>query len=446
MKWISRIYRTNNFLSLAGNAAGSILGFVSFALLVRLLTKSEFGNWIIFLTLITLFELLRTGLLQTGIIKFVSGADTYYSRRVLGTGWLFALLTTATFAVGTWLVFQFAKPLLTSPGAWLFFRWYWLLTLVSLPFNFASWYLQAMMDFRKLLYMRLVMLFSFIALLLMAFFQHLGLNDIVGFYIFSQGLCSLICLFAGWTKLQTIRFASKSCLKELFHFGKFSMGTMMGANLLRNSDTLLIGAFLNAEAVAIYSVPLKLFEFVEIPLRSFVATALPTLAALLNKGDKKAFSLFFEKTTGTFTILLLPVVLGCLFFAEPFVRLLGGEGYIASANILRIFALFAVFMPLDRYSGIALDVLNKPGLNFYKVALMLLINIVGDILVIRLTGELWAVAAVSIATFFTGTVLGCYFLRKALSFSVKSLLRQGISESRRYAGKLFNLIKPAALH
>lgn len=54
------------------------------------------------------------------------------------------------------------------------------------------------------------------------------------------------------------------------------MGTMVGANLLRSSDTFLIGAFLGGEAVAIFNIPLKLFELVEIPLRSFAATALPS--------------------------------------------------------------------------------------------------------------------------------------------------------------------------
>lgn len=220
------------------------------------------------------------------------------------------------------------------------------------------------------------------------------------------------------------------------------MGTMIGANLLKNSDTLIIGAMINAEAVAYYSVPLKLFEVMEVPLRSFVATAMPFMSKLINAGEKGRMSDFFEKTTGMFTIALVPFVLLAIIFAEPMVSLLGGSGYGESVNVFKVFALFALLMPIDRYSGVALDMLNKPSFNFVKVIIMLSVNIVGDILVIRMTGNIFPVAIVSIITFTTGVLLGLHFLRKFIWFTNKGMLFQGLFECKTYFVKLKNKFKP----
>lgn len=398
----------------------------------------------IFLAIATLTELLRTGLLQTSLVKFYSGKSDNAKKIVLGSAWVFALLATGTMAGLTLALYFIGKSFLTNEGVYLFFRWFWVLTLVSLPFNFASWYLQAEMNFKKLLYIRLVNLITFVGLLMLNFYLQEGLGTIVVFYITAQLVTSVFSIANGTTGISSVWHASASQVRKLFHFGKFSMGTMLGANLLRNSDTLIIGAMISPQAVALYSVPLKLFEIIEIPLRSVVATSLPSLSTLLNTGNRKGFISEFERYSGIYTFMVIPIALLCLFFAEPLVLLLGGSGYAEAAGILRIFAVFALLLPVDRYTGIALDVLNKPGLNFAKVVVMLFLNVAGDMIVIQLFGSLNAVAAVSIITFSSGVVFGLIFLKKMLKFSVKRILSSGISGPKYYLNKFKESIKPAA--
>jgi len=441
-RFLAKVVKNNNFLSLGGNIAASGLGFISFAILVRYLDKDVFGNWILFLTLTTLVEMMRTGLLQTGLIKFLSGKDSEEQKVVVGTGWVFALLTTLAGALICLVLYIIASYSIRTQGVLLFFKWYPVLILVSLPFNFAAWYLQARMRFQHLLFIRSIILFCFVSCILF-FLNRLSLELVVFSYIGSQVVCSIVCLLCRWTGISLILHARRSCLASLFNFGKYSMGTMLGANLLRNSDTLIIGALINAEAVALYSVPLKLFEIVEIPLRSFVATALPLMSSFLNSGEKSKVSDFFERTSGAFTLILIPFVILSILFADPLVRILGGEGYGAAANIFRVFAIFALFMPIDRYSGVALDILNKPSLNFLKVILMLTVNIAGDVLVIKLTGKVFPVAVVSIITFTTGVFLGMVFLRKYIDFSYRNILYKGAGELKLYLAKILNKIKPA---
>jgi O-antigen/teichoic acid export membrane protein len=233
-------------------------------------------------------------------------------------------------------------------------------------------------------------------------------------------------MWAGWSMIKTVRFATKEKMKELFNFGKFSMGTIMGSNLLRSSDTLIIGFMLGPTQVATYAIPLKLIEVIEILLRSFVGSAMPEMSKYAAPEYRANLRAMFYKYAGLLSILLLPLIIGCVFFADSMVLLLGGAQYAESANILRILALYAAFLPLDRFSGITLDIIGKPQLNFVKVILMLIVNVTGDLLAVHFIGNIWGVAAVSILTFLTGVLFGNYFLKKYLHHSIRETLNTGV--------------------
>jgi len=436
MRFLKKILTNNNILSLTGNVIAAGLGFVSFALLARIFSKEDFGNWILFVTVYVFIELLRVGFLQTPLIKFCSGVNEKEKERVIGSAWLFALLITATFVALSFILKHIMLYYIESESAIYFFNYFWILIIVTLPYNFSSWILQVDMKFNKIIYIRLISLGVFILLLFVEMYLHRGKEFIVQSYLLSNLSASVVCMIAGWANLKSIRYADWVRVKSLFNFGKFSMGTMVGANLLRSSDTFLIGAMMGGEAVAIFNIPLKLFELVEIPLRSFAATALPSFSKLVNNQNIPGLSKRLERTAGMFSIMLLPVVVFCIVFAEYLVVLLGGEGYAESANILRIFALHAALMPLDRYSGMALDVLSRPHQNMLKVIVMVCINSLGVFIVIKSFGMLWPVAIVSIVTFSAGVILGLFFLRKDIRIVPSGLISEGFKEIKSSVKKL----------
>lgn len=436
MRFLKKILSNNNILSLTGNVIAAGLGFISFALLARIFSKEDFGNWILFITVYVFIELLRVGFLQTPLVKFCSGIGEKEKEKVIGSAWLFAVLITLSFVLLSFMLRQVMLHYIKSDGAIYFFNYFWILIIVTLPYNFSSWILQVDMKFNKIIYIRLISQGVFIVLLCAELYLHRGKEFIVQSYLISNLSGSIFCLIAGWTNFRSIRQAEWKRVKDLFNFGKFSMGTMVGANLLRSSDTFLIGAFLGGEAVAVFNIPLKLFELVEIPLRSFAATALPSFSRLVNSKNLQGLSKKLERTAGMFSIMLLPVVVFCIVFAEYLVVLLGGEGYAESANILRIFALHAALMPLDRYSGMALDVLSRPQQNMFKVIVMVCINSLGVFIVIKSFGMLWPIAIVSILTFSVGVVMGVFFLRKDIKIIPSRLFSEGFKEIKSSVKKL----------
>lgn len=428
---VKQLARNRHTLSLAGNLVNAVLGFGSIALIARLLTKEDMGAWIMFMTAYIFADMLRAGIIHTSLIRFAASSADDQFRIVSGSGWLISIITTLVISIVTVLLDVFFGHLIENHGIRLFLTWYWLAAITTLPYNYAAWLLQARSSFEKVLYIRLLNQLSFITCILVALVtDHPSTEMVLAGFIVSGLLPSGIAVWTGWSLIGTVKYATRNMMKELFNFGKFSMGTLMGSNLLRSSDTLLIGFLLGAREVACYSIPMKLIEIIEILLRSIVSSAMPVMAAVRAPAHRVELRQLFYRYTGLITLLLLPVVIGCIVFADTLVVILGGAQYAESANILRILAVYAAFLPLDRFSGITLDIIGKPYLNFIKVLLMLTVNVTGDVIAIHHFGNIGSVATVSILTFLTGVIFGNYFLKQYLHHKITDTLRTGYSALR----------------
>jgi O-antigen/teichoic acid export membrane protein len=188
---------------------------------------------------------------------------------------------------------------------------------------------------------------------------------------------------------------------------------------------------LGPAALAIYNLPQRLMEVIEIPMRSFIATAMPEMSIASNKNDKVSVADIMKRYAGVLTMAIIPISVAGLLSANIIVGLIGGGKYVhtEAANVFRIFLLFAAISPLDRFMGITLDIIHKPQLNFIKVLITLFVNIVTDIIGIYIFHSIYGPALASIFTFFVAIVYGYVALRKYLSFSVPEIIKFGYTES-----------------
>ena len=88
---IKKIAREDNFLSLTGNLVIAILGIGGFALLARSLSLDVFGEWVLFITGGSFVEMFRFGITNTGLIRFLSGADEASRTKLIGSNALIGL-------------------------------------------------------------------------------------------------------------------------------------------------------------------------------------------------------------------------------------------------------------------------------------------------------------------------------------------------------------------
>lgn len=441
------LLRSRQALSLAGNLVASGLTVVSVSVLFRALPVQDIGAWVFFMTMQGLGDALRAGGVTTAFIRSYAGAAPARAAEVVGSTWVLALLITAVL-VGVGLLGRLWPEPVANISLALFMKWFPLTFVLTLPSFLAGCVQQGQQRFDRLLALRLLTQGTFIVGVAGLMLLHATtLERVVYCNLAAAGLTSLVALLRGWTHLADLPARSAACVRELAHFGKYSVGSYIGSSLLRSSDTFIINFLLGPAPLAVYNLALRFLELIEIPLRSFLATAMPALSAAFNQGNRAEMAQLICKNGGLLTWLLLPVVVGTVLLAEVPIYLIGGSKYAGTeaANLLRIAMSMAILFPIDRFSGVALDVLNKPRLNLLKVFLMLAINVVGDYVGIKLCHNIYGVALASFPTILSGFLFGYFLLNKSLSVSITQVLRVGLAECRRLLGRPVPQPAPRAL-
>ena len=435
---IKKLIQKNEFLSLTGNLSYAVLGFVSFLLLTRSFEKEVFGQWVLFVTASSFIEMFRFGLTRTALVRFLSGADEKERKKLIGSNWLISFLITIILAFIVLLVNHVFHQTVSQSGFHLFFTWYPVLAFVALPFNNALTVLQAQQEFGKILVLRIInILFFDIFLAFNLFYFHYEITIVLIVFMSFNAFTSFISLIKLWDGIRYLKYVRKETIKKILNFGKFTLGTLIGSNVLKSADAFIIGLspILGAHGVALYSVPLKLTEVMEIPLRSMAATAFPKMSkASLSENIQKVRELFYTYT-GALTLLFIPFAILNFIFADFFVQILGSSQYLETANIYRAFCLYGLILPLDRFTGVALDAVNLPKYNMYKVSLMVTANIIGDLIAVFYFESIFAVAVITIIMTLVGILMGNYFFNKKVPFKYKDLFYHGFQFYWKYLKK-----------
>lgn len=428
--------KNKHFLSLAGNGIMSVFGLVLMALLYRSLPVSDLGVWIFFQSTVLLIDTFRSGFLTTAFIKFYAGTEKTRAQEVMGSAWLIGIAITGIFILLN-IPALFLTKVVNDPGLLLFLKWFGVTFICTLPSFMATCKVQAEQRFDRLLYIRFVSQALFIGGIigLIATGKN-NLQNIIYANLAAALLTSIFTILAGYSGIGSLAKRTKNGIRELFHFGKYSVGTTLSANLFRTSDTLIINFLLGAPALAVYNLGQRLMEIIEIPLRSFAATAMPSLASAYNRDKREEVIYILEKYAGMLTVALVPVCVLALIFADIPINIIGGGKYAGTeaANVFRLFITFALLFPADRFLALTLDVIHQPRINFIKVLAMLAANIAGDFAGIYLLHNIYGVAITTVIPTLIGVLVGYYALRRYMPFSFWGMYRTGYAE-------VMNLVK-----
>jgi len=151
MSKFKKIFREDNFLSLTGNVVIAILGIAGFALLARSLSLEIFGEWVLFISAGSFVEMFRFGITNTGLIRYLSGADDSSRVKLIGSNALIGFGATTLIAIILIVCNTLFSASIGNSGYHLFFTWYPLLAFLNLPWNNALVVLQADRKYGKIL-------------------------------------------------------------------------------------------------------------------------------------------------------------------------------------------------------------------------------------------------------------------------------------------------------
>jgi O-antigen/teichoic acid export membrane protein len=424
-----------NLDSFLGVSAYAGLEAATVFVLARALSPELFGQWMLFYTGFFLFDRVFQGFYGSALVRFLSGAETRaQEQEIVGSAWVSALAATAVMTALVQVAFVLGGSARVATGIRLFALWYPPIAFVRVPFLIALSIQQARGRFDRIVWLRLVGMGLFVlaisALLLSG--RRLGRSEFTGtlaLFAAANLVGSACALGAGWAEARLLRRATWSTLRKLADYGKYSMGTFFGSNILRDADVFLIGLFMRPEDVALYGVPLKLIDALNVPLAALVAVCFPNMARASQRGDLPTVNGMFYRYTAAATLLFVPLLLAMALMASPLVWLFGGSAYVASdvsSTVLRIFLVYGLFLAADRFIGVTLDSVNRPGKNLLKVAIMAAINVAGDLVAILVFHSLAAVAMVTVLNVLCGVAIGLWFLRAETGAVPTRIFRDGL--------------------
>jgi len=421
--------KSKHLLSLASNGINAVTGVFTLSILFRHLSREDMGNWGFFLTILLLVDTFRSGFLSTAFVKFYSGSTEDRKKEIIGSTWYIAIMITLFFILLN-IPAYFVSDSIDDPSFKLFLKFFSINYVLSLPFFVSNCILQGKQRYDNLLILNFANQGSFLLLILLNL-HGINIHTVLYCYLSANFLSSSIAIFFRWTDISMLKFKTRAAMLEIYNFGKYNVGTNLSANLLGSVDSFIIKFFLGPSVLAVYNAGIKLVQIIEIPLRSFVYTAMPTLSAYFNSNEKPKVILVMKKYIGMITVGLMSVSILLIIFADWAILIFSGPKYVVTEapNILRIFMVIAFFYPAERFFAVTLDVVHMPKVNLLKILLMLFVAVLTDWLAIITTGNVYVVAATSVFSTLTGLIVGYfainYYYQK---FSFLDILGNGYKE------------------
>lgn len=179
--------------------------------------------------------------------------------------------------------------------------------------------------------------------------------------------------------LQRIYLFDWATFRRLFAFGGWITVSQIISPLFLYLDRIFIGMYLTLDAVTYYSVPQEaLTRILVIPL-SLTTTLFPAMSEQSSLTDKGNLSILYLRSVKYLSIIMVPLILGFLLFAQELVSLwLGKEFASNSILIFQILAVGLLFNSLAQIPTTVLHALTRPDItakfHIAELPLVILLN------------------------------------------------------------------------
>lgn len=372
-KWIKPgLYTTFDKISVV------LLGFVNFFILARVLTKNDFGVWVLFTGLVSIFETLREGFIKQPMIAYLASTERGTYSRIgsasLSLNIIYSLLVSLIIILLSipLEIFWNAYPLAAL------LKIYAITNLLFIPFSHFEYLQQSRFDFKGIFFSHflrsIILTIVVIILVIVKVDIHLPFLAFISLVANFMGL--LVCMKFGWQYRHKLVKPSIENLKRIAGFGQFSFGTNLASLTIRNMDSWMLGKMLSAVSVAAYNPAIRIANLVEIPTLTVANLVFTKMAQNYQVDDHVYSSQLYERSVGFLLALMIPLAVILFIFSNEIVVLIAGSKYLESGYLLKITAFYTIFIPFGRQFGILLDSIRRPSLNFYFIIASAIINIV----------------------------------------------------------------------
>ncbi|WP_373514960.1 flippase [Persicitalea sp.] len=408
----------SGFLTILQNFSGVFFGFASFYVLVRSLSKSDYGAWVLFMSTIMIMESIRSGLIQSALIRYLAANDPEQHPLILTASTFLSLLITVVCVALNLLFSGYLAALWDSPQLVDLFRVYNIGFILSGVLNLFNYLEQANMSFKGIFITGLVRQVFFFLFVGITYYLNypVQLIELVWVQVFSVVAATLLAYFFVRDKLRFSRSVSRAWVEKLFGYGKYAFGTFVSSMLSGTLDQMMLGAMLSPAASGAYNIAVRVVNLVDVPTNAMAVIVFPQGARRMAEEGKNAVKYLYEKSVGTTLAILVPMVLFLYFFAEWTIEIIAGGRYADSIPLLKITLLYCVFNPFGRQTGTILESMGKTRLAFFLVLISMITNLGLNFVFIKNIGVMGAAYA-TLTSSIIGFIIAQIVLKKEVSIN-----------------------------
>lgn len=404
----SSYWAKSGFYSLGSRISALLFNFGGFYILVRYLPQNEFGIWALFLTMSTIFETSRNGLIQNGLIKLIHSNLPKDLDKVITASWIINVFFSTVLYSLILLFFGITNYGSDEMRSIMFY--YGIILLLQIPFSQFNYLQHAKFSFSGIFWSTVARQGMFFLATLIIYFGNFEIS--LKQLVFVQAGCTFFGLIVAYKNAKPyINFnfqVDTTIIKQSFHFGKFVMGTNLSSLVFKSTDQLTIGALMDSRSLALYNSSIRLSNLVEYPSTSIAEVIYPKSAAKFKEGLESVNRDYYEKSVALTILITLPMVIATFLFADEIIYFIAGPLYEESAKLLRVTSLFGILTPFSRQFGVSMDSSGRPQINFSVVFFGLLLNILTNYIGVKFFGTIGA----AFGTLFSLVVVNviCYYL------------------------------------
>jgi PST family polysaccharide transporter len=394
--------------------SGKLLMFISTAVLARLLTKDDFGVVGFAVTTSNFLDVISSLGIGPALIFFPESHRT--SSTVF---WANLIISFGIFGLA-WFIAPFAALYFHDPRATDVIR------ILSLTYPISS----AGHTYAFLLAKRLSFNRTFLPEFLTAVTK--GLSSIIfafaGFGAWSMvigQICGeVVSTIAYWYSLswRPSFLIDLPTLKSLLDYGIKYVGADTISIILLNLDYLLVGRFLGAEALGVYTLAFRLPDLIVLQFaRSLSSVIFPIYSKM--RGSPGGMARGFFLTTRYISLITVPLGLGLALIARPFTLIVFTDKWVDAVPAIQGIAIYSLLLSLSYNAGSAYKASGRPQINTWTGLFRLTLLFPALWWAVSVAKSFVAVSWMHAAVALAGAVLNMYVAAHMLGLPLRDLVK-----------------------
>lgn len=407
------------------------------------------GTWALFLTVTSVFEATKSGLLKNAHIKYVSGSNDLNEKiSIASSSFLINVLITLVFIIFL-IVFSNWMSNMLNAGEGLSAALYWFIPglICMVFFSHFEAIQQSHLDFKGVLAGYLVRQALFFLFLIIHYLtgKPFLLPHLAAYLSISIAVGSVVLYIYSRKYLSHDFRPDKSSVKKIFGYGGYIFGSGVMSNIFSNVDQVMTAAFVSNSAVAFYNTASKINGLVDIPSYAAADIIFPKISKASSDGDGgNKVKYLYERMVGVLLSFTTPAAIFIIIFPKLIITIIAGAKYVEAAPILQLYMITGLMRPMQNQAANLLNSVGKPSLCFIINTVSLAINLVISYICLKTFGFYGAAIATLIAGGI-GFTIWYFVMKKEIQLQFSNVVKYVFSTYRDMYVNAINIYRGRSL-